>query len=196
MQLKSRQECMLQTPNLPTPSGDYRNVWWLCGFLPLYRSVFLGWYEVKLSSTYWQAGRTTYGKWTNTIEKGRTTIGFDEFIFTGCKVGMFPDESTLKIFPLRSIIRLCKSPSFALRWYSSLVVSLCKDRGNLSDDLSDFPDLCWWWWWWLWCVCFCSELHVPLKATFPRTVVLLSRLISRTTIPFCLMKMYQLTEIE
>lgn len=138
---------------------------------------------------YWQAGRTTYGMWANTIENGRTTIGFEELIYTGCKVGMLLDESIRKMFPLRSMVRLCKSPSFADRWYSSLAVSLFKERGI------EVLDLWWWWWWWRWwCVCFCSKLHVPLKATFPRTVVLFSRLISRTVIPFCMMEMYQLTK--
>lgn len=146
------------------------------------------------STTYLQAGRTTYGMWTNTIEKGRTTIGFDELTCTGSKLGMFPDESTLKMFSLSSMVLLCRLPSFAVRWYSSLAGSLLVARGSLV-VFALWTVLVLWEaldWWRL--LCFRSRLHVPLNATLARTVVLLSRLLSSTVIPFCMMKMYKLTK--
>lgn len=58
------------------------------------------------------------------MEKGATSMGADEFTFIGVKGGMSPVELTFRIFPLRSMIWLCKFPSFAVRWYSSLVTSV------------------------------------------------------------------------
>lgn len=78
---------------------------------------------IPYSTTYLQAGGTTYGMWTNTMENGPTIIGCDEFTNTGSMLGMFPDESKFKAFPLSSMVWLCMFPSFGVRWYSSLSVS-------------------------------------------------------------------------
>lgn len=55
------------------------------------------------------------------MEKGATEMGADEVTYTGSKRGIFPDDLTESVFPLSSIVWLCKFPSFAVKWYSSLV---------------------------------------------------------------------------
>ena len=106
---------------------------------------------------------------------------------------MFPDESMLKMFPLSSMVRLCILPSSAVRWYSSLTFSVLSAWSSLIVFLWEVLVL---WevldWWWL--LCFRCKLHVPLKATLAKTVVLLSRLLSSTVIPFCMMKMDKITK--
>ena len=51
----------------------------------------------------------------NTMDKGATIIGFGEFTCKGSRGGMIPDEFTLKMFSLSSMVWLCKFPSFAVR---------------------------------------------------------------------------------
>lgn len=64
------------------------------------------------------------GKWANTIEKGATVIGSDRFTFMGSKDGIIPEEFTFNICPFKSTVWLCKFPSLAVKWYSSLVYRL------------------------------------------------------------------------
>lgn len=126
---------------------------------------------------YLQAGSITVGMWTNTIEKGAMIMYSDEFTITGSKLGISPDESTANCFPLSSIVWLCRFPSFADRWYSSRVTSLCLlPRGNriiftLCDNLFR--------------LCLCLKVQVVLETTWAWTVVLPSRLINNRVIPGC-----------
>lgn len=64
------------------------------------------------------------------MEKGATLIGFDEFTIIGSKGGISPSEFTVKTFPFSNMIWLCMFPFCAVRWYSSLVVSLSLRRGS------------------------------------------------------------------
>lgn len=73
------------------------------------------------TQTQLQAGKSTYGMCTNTIENGAIVIASVELTNIGSNVGIFPDESTISAFPFSSIVWLCKFPSFAVKWYSSLV---------------------------------------------------------------------------
>lgn len=110
-------------------------------------------------------------------------MGSDEFIFRGFKGGILADGSTVNGFPFSSIILLCKSPSFAVKWYSSLVFVIIE--WTLEGNPIVF-DLFWWWrwwWWWEWCRSCCHELL--LKVGFTWTAVVLSRLINSMVIPFC-----------
>lgn len=132
---------------------------------------------VPSSTSYLQAGRTTLGMWANTIEKGATFIEVDEFTYIGSKGGMSPDEFTVNMFPFSRMVWLCKFPSFAVRWYSSLAVSRISRRSSWTRSIFVLWELC------LWC-----KLQVPLKTTSAWMLVLLSRLINNNTIPFCMMK--------
>lgn len=128
--------------------------------------------------TYLQAGRTTSGIWAKTMEKGATVMGSDEFTVTASNGGMSPYEFRPKIFPFSNIIWLCKSPSFAVKWYSSLSISpilLSPGRRILFLPL-------------IWIFLFCVTVKEPWKATLAWTVVALSRLINNNVIPCCKVK--------
>lgn len=104
-----------------------------------------------------------------------------ELTYIGSNVGIFPDESTISAFPFSSIVWLCKFPSFAVKWYSSLVF----DATLLL--LGSLIELFLWLWW---CLCFCWCNMVPLKSTLEWMVVLPSRLINSNVIPCCKWKLF------
>lgn len=135
---------------------------------------YTGRLKCSFSSTYLQAGRATYGIWTNTMEKGATFTSSDEVTVIGSKGGIAPDESKVNALPFSSIVWLCMFPSIAVRWYSSLVLRASFARGILITF-----DLC------PWCPCLCRCNRVPLKSTFASTVFLPSRFISNKVIPCC-----------
>lgn len=126
--------------------------------------------------SYLQAGRMIFGMWMNTIEKGATIIGSDEFTCWGSNGGMFPDEFTDKMFPFSSTVWLCRFPSLAVKWYSSLKASPSRPRGRGIRTIFDLCllDLC------LWC-----NAVVLLNAIPAWTVLLPSRLSNSNVIPFC-----------
>ena len=150
--------------------------------------------SVPFGLTYLQAGRTTLGICTNTIENGAMVMGLDEFTFRGSRGGMSPDAFTVKMFPLSSIVWLCKFPSLAVRWYSSLSISLVLEPSNQITFVLWI--LCLWRYLCnlcnLWSLCLCCKVEVPLKATLASTVVLLSRLINSNVIPCCKIKSNQI----
>lgn len=130
-------------------------------------------------TTQLQAGKITYGMCTNTIENGATVNGSVELTNIGSNDGIFPNESIVSGFPFSSIVWLCKSPSFAVKWYSCLVFdAIFLLLGSLIEEL----------FLWLWCLCFLWCNIVPLKATLALMVVLPSRLINNKVIPRCKME--------
>lgn len=129
-------------------------------------------FSVPWKALYLHAESTTSGMWTNTIENGAITIGSVELTWSGSKGGMFPAGSTLRTSPFRSMVWLCKFPSFAVRWYSSLLTAPVEAWGIRITFL-------------LWVLCLCLRLHVLLNAMLAWTVLLPSRLISSNVIPFC-----------
>lgn len=79
---------------------------------------------------YLQAGTLIWGILANSMENGATVIGFEELTVVGSRLGIFPSEVTFNVLPFRSMVWLCKSPSLAVRWYSSLGSSLLLCSGG------------------------------------------------------------------
>lgn len=130
--------------------------------------------------SYLQAGTRMVGMSMNTMEEGATIIGSEGFTLLGSKGGIFPELSIESTWPFKSIVWLCISPWFGVRWYSSLIVKPNLSIGNLP---------------FLWCGnCSITVLFNMAFATERPTCTVASpsRLIRRTVIPGCISEISEL----
>ena len=96
----------------------------------------------------------------------------------GFNGGIIPEEFTANSFPFSNTIWLCKSPSFAVRWYSSLMASLILGFRIILENFVLF----------VWFGSFFVRviILVAFMKEIPTFVVLLpSRLINSNVIPAC-----------
>lgn len=120
------------------------------------------------------------------MEYGATVIGCDASTLVASSCGMFPFESTAKILPVNSIVWLCRSPSLAVRWYSSLVRSSLLTAPGMCLNL--FP--------WAQRWCFRPPELATLGVATTWAVVFPLRLISSSVIPSCQWHFTQIHQVR
>lgn len=74
------------------------------------------------SKIYAQAGASKFGNTMNEIDKGLMYNGEFTSRRTGSRFGMFSSSVSSNGIPLRTMVRLRRFPSFAVKWYSSLYI--------------------------------------------------------------------------
>lgn len=109
--------------------------------------------------------------WTKTIENGVTVIGSDASTSLALSVGILPSESTAKMLPFSSMTWLWKSPSLAVKWYSSLI-----NASVFRSGVTWLKILLGMW-------CFKAMVKADAVDTKTSEVVLPLRLISSSVIP-------------
>jgi hypothetical protein len=132
-----------------------------------------------------QALASNLGRTTKAMDVGAICTGESTATSTGSIAGMLPASPSSNGAPLSSIVLLWRSPSLAVRWYSSRLLVLL--AGFLPSHETAFLSLC------------VKELRFSRSGLLPKLTlmsfwrvtlypVVLLRLINRIVMPCCILK--------